>query len=61
MGKISSFKNGKKKQKKGKLKELFLQDACLLEKAMDNMAKSIDSFVENDAVSKESYGAKILV
>ena len=60
MGKISNYKNGKKKEKKGKLKALFLQDACLLEKAMDNMAKSIDGFIENDAESKEKYANLVI-
>jgi len=60
LGKISNYKNGKKKERKGKLKELFLQDACLLEKAMDNMAKSIDSFAENDSDSKEKYANLVI-
>ncbi len=60
MGKISNYKNGKKKERKGKLKALFLQDACLLEKAMDNMAKSIDGFVENDSGTKEKYANLVI-
>ena len=60
LGKISSYKNGKRKDKKGKLKALFLQDACLLEKAMDNMAKSIDGFVENNQESKENYANLVI-
>ena len=60
LGKISSFKNEKKKEKKGKLKSLFLQDACLLEKAMVNMANGVDAFVENNAQEREKY-AKLVI
>lgn len=55
LGKISNYTNGKKKEKKGKLKSLFLQDALMLEKAMNYMAKSISGFVENDSDTKEKY------
>jgi predicted phosphate transport protein (TIGR00153 family) len=60
LGKIANYKNGKKKDKKGKLKSLFLQDACLLEKAMDNMAKSIFAFVENDSETKKAYANEVI-
>ena len=60
LGKISNYKNGKRKERKGKLKALFLQNACLLEKAMENMAKSIDAFVDNDTEIKEKFANLVI-
>ena len=59
MGKIANFKK-KSKKKDGSLQDKFIEDAGLLESALEAMATALSAFCENDVDKKQRFSQIVI-